>query len=708
MSDALEPWKRKCIKKGRLRSKLLSFGPATIDALLTIARLDDPNATEESLVEILLASRHKFFQLPDGRWDTYPDDEIRTIYRRAYHGEPKKRNKLSERGKLKGISCPEAPLDGRMSVDEYGIPSVILMGDELVMTGTPRLLIEFKGQERIGVVLGSAFEEETPVRFFAKQGDRTVFIGTRNILDLVQERSGYLRVIASPAADDVRRAIEPSVEQQLLLENKLTLSDLPVPLDVSVVVPYVSIPELSEDTHRTLSIPSSPRPSDFLAIRTEFLPITKKLESDPSAWSEVLAFLDRKRSLVDAHAWEKLLLMALHTPNARCIDLVGRLDYCLGGEPSPRFTLHVVQAFSQIKDPEGKITALLEEYADIAIRVDGIDRSEALALARAFYRSGKRYDEAARCYTQALDFGEGLPPEDLEQAAYSFLFAHDLGTEAVQGFLAYFHQTLFERPSALPDVPDKKFLDAIGSYQELVERYRPAKLLDLLESIIGYLTAVQADEAALRYYDQYRSSIPKLLDLLDLLSCFETCESTTTLNQACERLWEVYAQRREQLAPALLESVAERFEILEAMLGREAFYAAHVRECLSRSTIHYVQKEKEGEPLLKACKIKVVAVYGGNEVYRSRMRVLLQSMGAIRVISIPPIFEGNLDQRNLKEKISNADLVLYVATYTKHADHYMLQNLKNSPDLSLRVIHVNGGPSRGVQELKSELSTLKS
>ncbi len=56
MSDALEPWKRKCIKKGRLRSKLLSFGPATIDALLTIARLDDPNATEESLVEILLAS----------------------------------------------------------------------------------------------------------------------------------------------------------------------------------------------------------------------------------------------------------------------------------------------------------------------------------------------------------------------------------------------------------------------------------------------------------------------------------------------------------------------------------------------------------------------------------------------------------------------------------------------------------------------------
>jgi hypothetical protein len=38
-----------------------------------------------------------------------------------------------------------------------------------------------------------------------------------------------------------------------------------------------------------------------------------------------------------------------------CIDLVGRLDYCLGGEPSPRFTLHVVQAFSQIKDPEGKL-----------------------------------------------------------------------------------------------------------------------------------------------------------------------------------------------------------------------------------------------------------------------------------------------------------------------------------------------------------------
>jgi hypothetical protein len=169
-----------------------------------------------------------------------------------------------------------------MSVDEYGIPSVILMGDELVlMTGTPRLLIEFKGQERIGVVLGSAFEEETPVRFFAKQGDRTVFIGTRNILDLVQERSGYLRVIASPAADDVRRAIEPSVEQQLLLENKLTLSDLPVPLDVSVVVPYVSIPELSEDTHRTLSIPSSPRPSDFLAIRTEFLKSRKNLSRIP-------------------------------------------------------------------------------------------------------------------------------------------------------------------------------------------------------------------------------------------------------------------------------------------------------------------------------------------------------------------------------------------------------------------------------------------
>jgi len=707
MSDALEPWKRKCIKKGRLRNKLLSSGPAPIDALLAIAKLDDPNATEESLLEVLHAASHKFFQLPDGRWDTYPDDEIRTIYRPTYHGEPKKRKKLKERGKFKGIVCPEAPIDGRFGFSEDGIPSIILMGDELAMTGSPRLLIEFTEEEKIGAALGSAFEEDTQVRFFAKQDDRTIFIGTRSILDLVKERSGYLRVIASPAADDVRRAIRPGTEQQLLLDNRLAISSLPVPLDGNVVIPYVSIPELPENTRRTLSIPASPRPSDFSTIRSEFMPIRIKLESDPSAWPEVLSFLERKRPLVDAKTWEKLLLMALNAPNACCIDLVEMLYLYLGEEPSPKFSLHVIQAFSRMGDPDGKISMILEEYADIAKGADGINRSDALALARAFYRSGNRCDEAARYYIQALDSGESLPLEDLEPATISFGLAHNLGTEAVQGFLAYLYQTLFEGPAALPDVPSKRFLDAIGIYLELVVGNQLTKSLEVLKSTIGYLAAVQADEAALHYYDLYRSSIPKFDDLLDLLSCFETCESITTLNQAYERLWEVYAQRKEQLTPDLLESVLDMFEIIEGMLGQESIYSAEVRNWLSRPGIHYIRAEEVEGSLLKVSGIKVVAVYGGNEVYRSRMEVLLKSMGATRVIPIPPSFESHLDQKILKDKIGGADLVLQVATYMKHADHHMLQNLKSSPDLSFRVIPVNGGPSRGVHELKMVLSRLE-
>lgn len=707
MSDALEPWKRRGVKKGRIRNKLLEDGPAPVESILALAKLDDPSATRESLTGILEAAPHKFYKTSDGRWAAFVDEEIRTIYRPAYLGIHKKRKKSKDRGKLAGRESPDAPADGRFGEGEDGIPSVIIMGDELMMTGTPRLLIEFKAdEERIRAALKTAHEEETPIRFFAKEGERTVFLGTRNVLDLVGGKSGLLRVIASPAADDARRAIAPSQEQLLLLQTRQDPSTLPVSLDGSVVMPYVRVPVLGEEGRRSLAIPAAPQQSDANAIRREFLQIRSLLAEDPTAWSQVLPFLERKKPLVDARTWEKLLLMAINAPNSRCLDLVEVLDLYLGEEPDPGFALHVVQAFSRSGDPEGKIATLMEEYADIAKASSSLDRQGALSLARAFSRGEDCFDEAARMYARVIEAGEGLPPDDLGLAAAAFLFSRDLGAEAVGGFLSCMRQALFDGPSALPDAPDRGFLDALGSYLELVERYRPSELLDTVSKILGYLTAVQEEKAACAYYDQYRAAVRKVPDLVNLLSCFETCESVTALEWTSERLYEAFAARREILPPPLLEVIADQLEIVEGMIGRESLYAADIREWIARKTAHPEVAPKESQPLLKEQGIRSVAIFGGNDIYRERMKGLLIALGATRVIPIPPSFESRLDQAGLKEKLRGADLVLHVATYTKHADHYMLQNLKSSPDVGgIKVIRVNGGPSRGIHELKTALAS---
>jgi len=238
-----------------------------------------------------------------------------------------------------------------------------------------------------------------------------------------------------------------------------------------------------------------------------------------------------------------------------------------------------------------------------------------------------------------------------------------------------------------------------------VERYRPGGLIETVERVLGYLTAVQEEEAARRYYLQYRPSVRKFVDQLDLLSFFENCESRETLEWAIERTYEAFAERRDSLTPAMLSSAAGQLAIEERLAGREPFYSADVRAWMERDPRQAAIGLEQGAPLLKAHGIGIVAVFGGDERYRLRMRELLVSLGASRVIAIPPSFESRLDQSGLKEKLRSAELVLHVATHTKHADHYMLENIKKSPELSFRVVRVNGGPSRGLRELHAALAS---
>jgi hypothetical protein len=706
MNGDLEIWKRKSIKKGRVRSALLESGPVPLNILIAIARRDDPHATEESLETILLNAPHKFFFLPDGRWGAYPDEEVRMVYSSPYKGPFKKRTKKTERGPLESYLTPPPPGDGRFGLDNDGTPAIILMGDELMMTGTPRLLLEFKAMDKkIMDAIYAAFEEETPFRFFVNEKNGHIFIGTRNILDIVEIRSSGLRVVASPAADDSRKALVPNHEQRILIQEHLEPSKLPVPLDGSIILPFTKVPALPESEHRSFSIPATPIKSDDRSLRHEFMKIRTMLKDDPKAWSEVRPFLERKKPLVDARSWEMLLLMALNAPNANCLDLIEVLNLHLCDDPDPGFALEIVRGLSRAADPEGKIAVLIEDFATIATQAISIDRTGCIAIARAFYRGDDRYDEAAQFYLRAMDDDGGLGLEDLCDAATSFRYAYDLPRHDCERFLAYFESALFTDKAALPDAPDSGFIVALNDYSEFVAKYRPGKLLEIMEKVLGYLTAVQVDDYAKQYFCTYRCSVRRFADRLNLLSSFETCESRKTLEWVIERLCDDFEAKSSDLTPMLISATAERLEVVERLAGWDSAYSTGIWNRLE-TKIRPINKANVPEiPILKKLGISSVAIVGGNDIYRERMKGELCLLGAERVVGIPPSFEQHLDQVTLHEKLRSVDLVLHVTTYTKHAEHNMIQNIKNTPGFSFRLVRVNGGPSRSLHELKAALAS---
>jgi len=704
MNTDLQPWARHNIRKGRLRKALLEFGPSSAEALLNLARLDDPGASIESIESVLRGAPHKFYESSPGSWAAYPDEEVRVIYSRPYSGPYKKRAKHQERGPLRAYEGPEPPSGGRYETHGDVLSSVIIMGDELASGRTPRLLLEFKEPDAsFRDAMQVAFEEEASVRFFSKEADGTVFLGTRLILDVMGDASGRMSVVASPARDDARKAIAPSQEQARLLLEARPLSQLPVPVDGSVLVPFAPVTELKPDERDSLSVPASPHKTDSAAVIQELRKIIIALKADSEAWSKVLPFLESWKARVDAETWERLLTMALNAKNAHALDLIEVLDLYLGEAPSPRFSSTVVQCLSKCSDPEGKIVDVVQEYAVLALDDEEMDYSARLCIARVFFRAG-RYDEAAPLYSATILDGAWPQWDIVENAMEALILAERVSADTADAFVARIDEKLVGDGQSMPaSIGGDVWLCLMDSV-ELVCRYRPERVVERIGMIIQYFISSGTEEEAKKLYLQYKDALKKYDTRLEYLSLFESCEARPLVEWALEQVYADYKRNAHRLIPALVESTAAQLEIAERIVGRECLYAADVKDDLAASSSRANVAPRNDVPLLQRAGRTKVAVVGGSRIYRERMEAELRRMGAGKVVCVAPSFEKTIDQATLKEKLLDVELVVQVTGYMKHAEHYMIRNLKHSSDCFFDVVPVNGGVSRGVMEITARLS----
>lgn len=708
MNNELDFWKKRQIKKGRLRRYLLEYGPAPVEALLILAKRDNPNATLEDVENILRDSPHKFYQLDDSRWAAYPEEEIIYRYRYRYFGPYKKSNKHLHHTIFEGVDLPEAPKKGRFEQNDDNIPSVIIMGDELMMTGTPRLLIELKSaDEKLTELLSEAYEEDTPIRFFLKSEIDTYFIGTRNILSLFTNKNGAIRLIASSAPDNSLRLVGPSNEQLLLLEQKIEPSQLPVSIEAGIVFPYSKIPSLNPSEKKSFTQPCNEKRSDFSAIRQEFSALQYRLLTQPDAWNDIKIYLQNKKPLIDKKSWETLLLMAINTPNARQQDLIEILYYYLSEDPNASFALNILECFSKMSDPEGKVAVLLENYAEIACNHNELNYSNLICIARSFYRSqSQKFEKAAQYYLKAIKQG-GLSLDDLVKAIESFIFAENLPQNTVKSFIEYADNIIFGDEEYLPDISYNNILDALSEYAELTKIYYPGKLLKTYDKILGYLTELQKDQEARIFYEKYIIDLPKFTDRINLLSHFENFENIEILDWLIFELYELIKSNINKIILEKLVNALEQLENAEKIAGRDHNFSSELKLIISKG---YYKKEEEisysKKPLLIDYGISTIAIVGGSNIYQNRIKEELTSLGISKVILIQPTFEAHLTQSELKDKVKSADLIIHVTTYSKHAEHYMINNLENSPEFaSKKKIPVNGGVSRSMREIMEAIST---
>jgi len=708
MSNELEPWKKRIIKKGRIHRHLLQSGPASIDSILVIAKIDNPNATRDDVENILSSTPHKFYKTEDGKWGAF-QEEAKVYYRPYYSGPFRNPKKAIHYDQFESVDFPKAPQNRRFEVGADGVPSIIIMGDELMMTGTPRLLIEFKPSELIiSKIFNDAFEENIPIRFFLKNELGSYFIGTRNILSVRYTKSGYFRVVASPASDDTLRFLAPAKEQILLLQQNVQASQLPALSDGSIILPYKKVSQLTDIERKSFLSPCNEKIADFSVIKKEFRSLQYKLQSDPEKWSKIKKFLEIKKPLIDKMSWQKLLLMLLYSPNAQPLDLLEILHIYLAEEPEPLFALDILKYFSRFRDPGAKIASLLEEYAEIAIKHEPLKYEDFLVIARVFYNSpNKRYDDAAKYYQFSLEENGSLEFEDLKDAIMSFLHATLLSKENRKAFIDKSNSLLFEESDSLPDAPSEDFIKSLFNFSELVSKYAPGRQVEVADKILGYLTAVQKDDYAKSFYEEYAVDFPKFADRINLISSFENCESLNTLQWLMDILYDELQKSVDKLSIDKINIAIEQLKRAERLAGFEPLYSDSFKEILEKLQLSRTGKEviSQEKFSLSDLGLGIVAIIGGNNIYHKRMEDELKMLGASRVIHIQPTFDANLDQSTLKEKLKNANLALHVTTYSKHKEHFMLNNLKNTPEFSnKKIISVNGGLSRSIREMKEALN----
>jgi hypothetical protein len=707
MSNELEPWKKRMIKKGRILRHLLQSGPASIDSILVIAKIDNPNATRDEVENILSSAPHKFFKTEDGSWGAYEKEPVRIVYKPSYYASLISKRKASQSKTLEGAFWPTAPTGTRFNMGEDGIPSVIIMGDELMNHGTPRLLIEFKSIDlSFANILKKSFMQETPVRFFLNTELGSQFIGTRIILDFSTFKQNSLFMVASPSADDARRLIAPSKKQLLIMQDKTTLSQLPALKDITSIIPYTIIPSLPESKMKVFSIPCSEKNTDFTSIQKEYYVLRSKLIKDPNAWEDVKKFLEVKKPIVDNKTWERLLLMVPNTPNAKCIDLVDILYLHIFEEPSSSFAFEIIRLFSEISDPEGKISMLIADYADIAKKIEPQKCEDFLILAHSFRRNN-RHDEAAMYYLAAIKKGLTLTVADACNAADSFQNAKTLSRKDGEDFLEIFKTMLFNDDGYFPNTLNEEFEMALYNFTELICKYKAGDFLDTVSSILWHLTDAQYDDMAKEYYLQYSNGIKKYADRLEFLSYFEKCESITTLEWLMHEICYEFERYESKLTSDNLLITFQQISYVEQLAGSEPQYPEEIKKRISKildSREHKIDATRINVHSLQDLGENIIiAIIGGNNIYQKRMEIELLKLGASRIIKVEPSFDARIDQTTLKQKIRAADLILFVATYSKHDEYYMLQNLKNSHEIAGTILPVNGGPSRSLRDIKKYL-----